>query len=223
MFLPKEKKMEKGVYTEDVAEDFLRAYVPVAKHVLVDSFHDAELAARKLGFPLVLKIISAQALHKSEIKGVRIVKDGEDLVKEYENLLEITEKKKLHYKGFLVQEYIEGTSVLIGLKRDATFGHILVFGIGGIYTELLKDVSFRVCPIREKDAEEMIQELQMKQLLFGFRGEKEVNLKLLKKTLVRISEIPSRHKDIQEMDINPFVINNKKGYKWASAGIESNL
>ncbi len=212
MFLPVIIKMQKGVYTEDVAEDFLRKYIPVAKHVLVDSFHDAELATKKLGFPIVLKIISAQALHKSEIKGVRIVKDSEELIKEYENLIEITEKKKLHYKGFLVQKYIEGISVLIGLKKDVTFGHILVFGIGGIYTELLNDVSFRVCPITEKDAEGMIQELQMKQLLFGFRGETEVNIKLLKKVMVKVSEIPLRHKDIQEMDINPFVINDRKGF-----------
>ena len=204
--------MQKGVYTEDTAEDFLRHYVPVAKHILTHSFDDALKAVKKMGFPSVLKIISPDALHKSDIKGVRFVKNFDELREEYAALLEIIQKKKLHSKGILVQEYIEGSYVLIGLKKDLVFGHALVFGIGGIYTELLKDVSFRVCPITLTDAEEMIQELQMKQLLLGFRGEAPVNISLLKKTLVAVSQIPLKHKEIQEMDINPFVINHTKGF-----------
>ena len=204
--------MKKEVYTEDLAEDFLKKYVPVAKHVLVHSLDEAESAAKKLGFPLVLKIISPDALHKSEIKGVRFVKNFEELMHEYEELCSLAQRKKLRLHGILAQEYIEGSYVLIGLKKDISFGHVLVFGIGGIYTELLQDVSFRVCPITEKDAEAMIQELQMKDLLLGYRGAEKVNLHLLKKTLVRISRIPLRHREIEEIDINPFVINNKKGF-----------
>ena len=200
------------MYTEDTAEDFLRSYVPVAKHVLTHSFDEAVSAMKKLGFPAVLKIIAPDALHKSDIKGVRIVKNWDELREEYASLLGIAQKRTLHTKGILVQEFIEGSYVLIGLKKDPVFGHALVFGIGGIYTELLKDVSLRVCPITLQDAEEMIQELQMKQLLLGFRGEKPVNLSLLKKTLVAVSRIPLKHKDIQEMDINPFVINHTKGF-----------
>ncbi|MSR86016.1 hypothetical protein EXS74_01315, partial [Candidatus Woesearchaeota archaeon] len=157
--------MQKGVYTEDTTEDFLRAYIPVAKHLLTDSFDDALQAVKKLSFPAVLKIISPDALHKSDIKGVRFVKNFEELREQYQSLLDIVHKNKLRLKGILIQEYIEGTSVIIGLKKDVSFGHVLVFGIGGIYTELLKDVSFRVCPITLEDAEEMIQELQMKDLL----------------------------------------------------------
>ncbi len=204
--------MQKGVYTEEIAENFLRAYAPVAKHLLTDSFDDALQAVKKIGFPAVLKIISPDALHKSDIGGVRFVKNFEELREEYQALLEIVHKKKLRFQGILVQEYIEGTYVLIGLKKDASFGHVLVFGIGGIYTELLKDVSFRVCPITLEDAEDMIQELKMKSLLLGYRGTKPVNLSLLKKTLVSVSKIPLRHKEIQEMDINPFVINHTKGF-----------
>ncbi len=200
------------MYTEDLAEDFLRNYIPVAQHVLVQKLEGAEKAAKKLGFPLVLKIISPDALHKSEIKGVRFVKNEEELVQEYTALQLVAKEKKLFLHGILVQEFIEGSYVLIGLKKDAVFGHVLAFGIGGIYTELLKDVSFRICPITEKDAEEMLQELKMKDLLFGYRGSEAVNVKLLKKTLVTVSRIPLRHKDIEEMDINPFVINSKKGF-----------
>ncbi|MDP3728325.1 MAG: acetate--CoA ligase family protein [bacterium] len=204
--------MEKGVYTEDVAEDFLKKYIPVAKHTLVQSLHEVEQAAKKLGFPLVLKIISPDALHKSEIKGVRFVKDFEELMHEYEDLLSLAHTKKLRLQGILVQEYIEGSYVLIGLKKDPSFGHVLVFGIGGIYTELLKDVSFRVCPITNKDADAMIEELKMKALLLGYRNAEAVNIRLLKKVLVRVSQIPLKHKEIEEMDINPFVINSKRGF-----------
>lgn len=204
--------MKRGVYTEERAEDFLRKYVPVAKHVLVQDIEEAEKAAKKIGFPLVLKIISPQALHKSEVKGVRFAKNSEELFEEYTALVSLAKKKKFSLEGILIQEYIEGSYVLIGLKKDAVFGHVLAFGIGGIYTELLKDVSFRVCPITEKDAEEMLQELHMKDLLLGYRGSETVNLKLLKKTLITISRIPLRHKDIEEMDINPFVINKKNGF-----------
>ena len=204
--------MKRGVYTEERAEDFLRKYVPVAQHVLVDSLEDAEKAAKKLGFPLVLKIISPQALHKSDVKGVRFAKNTEELIAEYGALIALAREKKFFLEGILIQEFIEGSYVLIGLKKDAVFGHVLVFGIGGIYTELLKDVSFRVCPITEKDAEEMMNELKMKELLLGYRGSAPVNLKLLKKTMVTVSRIPLEHKDIEEMDINPFVINDKNGF-----------
>ena len=204
--------MKRGVYTEERAEDFLRKYVPVAQHVLVDSLEDAEKAAKKLGFPLVLKIISPQALHKSDVKGVRFAKNTEELIAEYGALIALAREKKFFLEGILIQEFIEGSYVLIGLKKDAVFGHVLVFGIGGIYTELLKDVSFRVCPITEKDAEEMMNELKMKELLWGYRGSAPVNLKLLKKTMVTVSRIPLEHKDIEEMDINPFVINDKNGF-----------
>ena len=204
--------MEKGVYTEDRTENFLRSYVPVARHVLADSFDEAEKAAKKIGFPLVLKIISPDAVHKSEIQGVRFVKNFEELTHSYAALLEIVEKKDISCHGILVQEYIEGSYVLIGLKKDPVFGHVLAFGIGGIYTEVLKDVSFRICPIRTKDAEAMIEELHMKILLFGYRGAASVHIPLLKKVLVAVSRIPLKHKEIQELDINPFVINHRKGF-----------
>jgi len=203
--------MQKGVYTEVDTEKFLKKYVPVAKHFLASTLTEAEVAAAKLGFPLVLKIISPDALHKSEIHGVRLVKTRMDFVHEYHELVHIAQKKKLRLDGILVQEYLHGKYVIIGLKKDPVFGHILAFGIGGIYTELLKDVAFRVCPITEKDADEMIQELKMRALLFPYRGSHGVHIPTLKKVLVQVSRIPMKNAEIQEMDINPFVINEKSG------------
>jgi len=202
--------MKKGVYTEVETEAVLKKFVPVAKNVLVRSLKDAEQAARKIKFPLVLKIISKKALHKTELKGVRIVHNKSGLEREFMDLMKIVKKRKLPLEGVLVQEYVEGEYVILGLKKDPVFGHVLAFGIGGVYTELLHDVSFRVCPISHKDAEDMIDDLRMKKLLEGFRGVK-VNKIVLMKTMVQVSKIPLKYPDIKEMDINPFVINSKEG------------
>lgn len=203
--------MKKCVYSELETEELLAKYLPVAKHIVTKKVEDAQKYSKKIKFPLVLKIISKDALHKSDIGGVIIVYEEKDFVKSYNKLLGISKKKKLRLQGILVQEFVNGESVIIGLKKDTTFGHAIMVGIGGILAELLKDVSFRVCPVNEKDAEEMINELRMKSVLFGYRGQKKVNIEFLKKIIVKVSKIPLKHKDIEELDINPFVINSENG------------
>src|SRR3989338_7299718 len=116
--------MKKGVYTEFEAEDFLKKYVPVARHVLARSEKEAEHAAQTLGFPLVLKIISKKLVHKSDVHGVRLAKTKADLKEEYHDLLKIAARNKLHLEGILIQEYVRGESVLLGLKKDMVFGHV---------------------------------------------------------------------------------------------------
>ncbi|MDP3919035.1 MAG: acetate--CoA ligase family protein [Nanoarchaeota archaeon] len=201
--------MKEGVYAELEAEKFLKRFVPVAKHVFTNSLIEGHSAARIIGFPLVLKIISKKALHKSDVKGVRLIKNVIDFDYEYKDLLKIG--KKLSMDGILVQEYVSGENVILGLKKDKVFGHVLAFGIGGIYTELLKDVAFRACPITSKDAQEMIDELKLKQMLYGYRGRKKVNIPVLKELMIKVSKIPLKYPEIKEMDINPLVINHKKG------------
>ena len=203
--------MKKGVYTEVETEKFLKKFVPIAKHKLCSSDKQVFECARGVGFPLVLKIISKEASHKTDIGGVRFVNKRGDLENELAGLMKIVKTHKMKIDGILVQEFIEGEFVLIGLKKDNVFGHAVVLGIGGIYTEYLKDVSFRVCPVSKKDVQEMIDELRMKDLLLGVRGKKGVNLDLLKDIVVKVSKIPLKHKEIKEMDINPFVINHKNG------------
>ena len=203
--------MQKGVYGEVATEKFLKKHLSVAKHVLVQNLSEGKKASKKISFPLVLKIMSSKAVHKSDISGVRLVKTKADFAEEFLDLMKIVKKKKLPLDGILVQEYVEGESVLLGLRQDPVFGHVLAMGIGGIYTEVLKDVSFRVCPIRSKDAQEMIEELQMRDLLFGFRGRKKVNIALLKKSMVALSKVPLKFPEIQELDINPYVINSRSG------------
>jgi len=194
--------MKKEVYTEFRAEKLLKKFVPVAKNQLVKDVK--EIKFKK--FPLVLKIISSGALHKSDIGGVRIVNNKEELEKGFKKLIKIAKKKKLKLEGILIQEFIKGYQVIAGIKKDPVFGHVLLFGAGGIYTEVLKDISIRACPISSKDADSMIQELKTRDILYGIRGEK-ANIVKLKKILVKISKIPSKYKHIQELDINPLIVN----------------
>ncbi len=193
------------------SENFLKEYLPVARSSLVGDFDEALRFVSKNNYPVVLKLISEKIIHKTDYKAVAIVKNEEEMGREFDRLLEFARKKRLKIEGILVQEFFKGKEVIIGLKKDDSFGHVIMFGIGGIYAELLRDVSFRVCPITTEDADEMLSELKLKKLLEGIRGEARVNLKLLKNILVRVSKIPEKNKNIKEMDINPFIINANEG------------
>ena len=202
--------MEKGVYTEFETEKFLSKYVKVAKRSMVKTLKECEKASRRVGFPLVLKIISKDALHKSDIGGVVIVKNKLELEDSFNSMVKIVKKRRMKLEGIMVQEFVDGNFVLIGLKKDDVFGHAVALGAGGIYTEYLKDVTFRVCPISMKDANEMVSELKLKDLLLGARG-RSGNVTLLKKALVAVSKIPMKYPNIKELDINPFVLGPKVG------------
>jgi len=194
------------ILTEYPSDKLLSKYIPIAKNKLVKNLKEI----KNPKFPLVLKIISPDALHKSEIRGVRIVKSRQELKENFNDLLRISKKLKLKLDGILVQEYFEGQNFIIGIKKDETFNHVLLFGIGGIYTEIIKDFSIRKCPIDFKEAQSMMDELKAKQIFHGFRNIK-LNTKLLKKVLVKVSNIPRKHPDIKELDINPFILDSKKG------------
>ena len=110
----------------------------------------------------------------------------------------------------MVQKFVEGENLIIGIKKDEVFNHVILFGVGGIFTEIIDDISIRKCPINKHDAKEMIDELRARKIFYGFRG-KKLNVELLKRILIKVSEIPNKHKDIEELDINPFILNEKDG------------
>ncbi len=201
----------KKVLAEYQAEKFLSGYVPVAKSFLCKGSKEIVTAAKKLGYPIVLKIISKQALHKTDIGGVVIVKNEGELFGAFNSLVGIAKKNKIKMEGILVQEFLQGKEVIIGIKKDPTFSHVIAFGLGGKYVEVLKDITFRACPITKEDAEEMINELKFGKILFGARNEKPVNKGILIKTLVTVSNIPTKNKKIEELDVNPFIVNEKIG------------
>ncbi len=201
----KRKKEDKKILTAYKAEKLLSKYIPISKSQLVKTISEV-----KIKTPLVLKIISQDAIHKTDIGGVKIVKDEKNLEEDFDELLKISKKKKLKLEGILVQKFYEGEQLIIGIKKDPVFNHVILFGLGGIFTEVLEDTSIRKCPINKSDAQEMIDELKARKIFYGFRG-KKLNVNLLKNTLVKVSEIPKKYKNILELDVNPFVLNEKEG------------
>ncbi len=180
--------------------------MPVAKSFLIKK--ENELVKIKK-FPVVMKIISSKAVHKTDISGVNVVNNQKEAQDTFTKFTKLAKLKKIKLTGILVQEYVKGREFIIGIKNDSTFGHVIMFGAGGIFVESLKDVAFRVCPINEKDAESMLSDLKNQWLISGVRGQKPINSNIIKQLLVRISKIPQRRRNIEELDINPLIADEK--------------
>lgn len=195
--------MEKRVLNADKSSMIIKKYITVPKYQVVRNIEEI-----KMKVPLVLKILSKDAVHKTEVNGVQIVKYQEELKPAFDELMKEVKKHNLHLDGIMAQEFVSGIETIIGIKKDPVFGHMILFGLGGIFTEVTADTSTRKCPITLNDAEEMINELKSSRIFYGFRGIK-TNLKELKESLVKISELPKKHPEIEELDINPFTINTK--------------
>ena len=183
--------------------EFVKSVAPIARHAVAKTVEDMQRFAKSVGYPLVLKALSPKIVHKTEAGAVRIVHAPQQLGKEFIAL------KKLA-PLILAQEFVTGSEFILGLKKDPAFGHVILAGIGGIYIEVYKDVSFRVCPITEKDAEAMLDDLKGKAILAGARG-KKLNRKALVDALVKLSRLPQKQPRIAELDINPFILNDKEG------------
>jgi succinyl-CoA synthetase beta subunit len=201
---------KKKVFTGFLAEKFLKKHINTSQSQLIKSNSPKHLSKIKIKPPIVLKIISQDALHKSDIGGVKIIKNELELAPAFNELIKISKRRRIKLEGIMVQKYEEGESLIIGIKKDPIFSHVLLFGLGGIFTEVLEDTSIRKCPITDSDAEEMISDLKASKIFQGFRG-KKYNLEVLKKALVSISKIPLKHKTLSELDINPFILNEKTG------------
>lgn len=194
-----------GPLAENEVKDLLQAYgIPTTKYVLVKKEEDLERV--KLKFPVALKVCSNKILHKTDVGGVKLnIQNKDELKKAFKEF-----RKKFPNENLLVDQMVEeGVQIIIGLVQDPTFGLSIMCGIGGIFTELYKDVTFRVVPIERYDAEQMIEELKGKKLLEGFRGMK-VNKQLVIDLVLKISELGEELIDhIDQMDLNPvFVYEN---------------
>lgn len=184
------------------AENFLeKEGFPVIKRKLVKTLEQAKKFAEEVGYPIAIK--NPSILHKTE-KGVVIIDVTKDNIDKM--------FKKLNAKQTLVQRQFKGKEILIGLKKDPNFGHVVAFGMGGIFTELIKDVSLRVCPITDKEVNSMIKEINGYNILKGVRGKKPVNMKIIKGVLLKTSKLAEKYPKIKELDINPLIINDKEGH-----------
>jgi acyl-CoA synthetase (NDP forming) len=183
------------------------AGVPTTDIVLAKSRDEAVVFAGKIGFPVALKINSPDIIHKSDIGGVMLgLGDGAAVGRAYDEMMAVAKVKQPDAKidGASVQNMAKpGVEVIIGVSRDPQFGPVLMFGVGGILVELLKDVSFRIAPITQRDAGEMIREIKSFPLLEGYRGSDPVNIKALEDILLKVSEFASKTPEIKEMDLNP--------------------
>jgi 3-hydroxypropionyl-CoA synthetase (ADP-forming) len=201
-------KKEK-VITEELAKQVLTEYgVRVPKYALVTNAEEAEIEARKVGFPLVAKIVSPEILHKTDVKGVKVGLQNQEDVKNAFNDMYGRLSKQYNVKGVLLEKMAAagGVELIVGLQNDPQFGPVIMAGIGGIYTEVFKDVSFRVLPITKEDAISMIDDLKGNKILKGFRGMPPVNLNMLAEALVNIGRFGTEMAPYYEsIDFNPII------------------
>jgi 3-hydroxypropionyl-CoA synthetase (ADP-forming) len=201
------------VITEELAKKILTEYgVKVPKYALVKSADEAEKKAREVGFPLVAKIVSPQILHKTDVNGVKVGLNSEAAVKETFNDMHGRLSKQYNVKGVLLEKMAApGAELIVGLQNDPQFGPIIMVGIGGIYTEVFKDVTFRVLPITKEDAVSMMEDLKGKQILKGFRGAPPVSMDALANALVSIGNLGTDMAPYYEsIDFNPVIFYEKE-------------
>ncbi|TLX84638.1 MAG: acetate--CoA ligase family protein [Thaumarchaeota archaeon] len=204
---------------EEEGQEVLRAYgFPVPKSILAGKEKEAIQAAKKIGYPVVMKIASPQIIHKSDAGGVKVgLKTSHEVKRAFKEIIKNAKKydKKAIIKGVLVQEMVKGgKETIIGSKLEPGFGPVVMFGMGGIYVEVLKDVTFRVAPLTDSEADEMILSIKTNKLLQGVRGEKPSDIIKLSECIQRISQLVTDFQEIKELDMNPVLVFEKgKGCK----------
>lgn len=170
------------------------------KYDVATTGDQAVTVARKIGYPVVAKIVSPAIIHKSDVKGVVVgIKDDETLTLTLERLSKLD-----GFVGMLIAEMVKGLELIVGAKNDVQFGPMILVGMGGVGVEIYKDVSLRMAPLKTRDADNMINELAARKLLTGYRGADPINMDALKKTIVNFSRLMMDLKDIVEsVDLNP--------------------
>ena len=190
---------------------FKETGILVAREDLAMSAEQAKKIANSIGYPVVLKASGRKIMHKTELGLVKLgISSDSDLAKAYDDIMSKgTQVAELD--GVLVQEMLKGNrEFIIGLSRDPSFGPCVMFGLGGIFAEVLKDVSFRIAPLTETDAEAMIDEIKTSRLLDEFRGSPAVDRSLLIKALIGVGNLALDNNEIAEIDINPIIIADRK-------------
>lgn len=196
------------ILTEIEAKELLRgAGIPVVETRLARSVEEAQALAAEMGYPVALKVVSPQIVHKSDAGGVRLnVRDAAEVAQAYEAIMAAAQRYApgATILGVAVQPMARpGIEVIVGLTTDAQFGPVLMFGLGGIFVEVLKDVSFRIVPLTRRDAREMIAEIKGFPLLQGYRGQEPADLTTLEELLLKLSAFAEQHPEVQEVDLNP--------------------
>ncbi|MCP4755514.1 MAG: carboxylate--amine ligase [Proteobacteria bacterium] len=192
------------------SKQVLTAYkIPITKEVVAKDSGELDKATQEIGYPLVIKGCSAEIAHKTEKGLIKVdIRNEEEAKAAYED---IVGKMNGSDKDVLVQEMVKGQrELVVGLTRDPQFGPCVMFGLGGIFTEILKDVSFRVAPLTRKDAMDLMDDIKGKKILDAVRGMEAVDREVLADILMAVGQIGMEHDEVQEIDINPLKILNGK-------------
>jgi len=194
--------------------------IPVTKFELAKNEAQAVKLAEKIGFPIVLKIVSPDIVHKSDVGGVVVnLRDAKGVREAYQQIMKSIKKHnaKAEIVGILVQEMApSSTEVIVGAVKDPQFGPAMMFGLGGVFVEVLKDVTFRIAPINEDEAREMISEVKAYPLLKGYRNQPPADIDAIVRILMNASRLVTEHEEIRELDLNPIIV-YEKGAKTVDA------
>ncbi|MBN2041561.1 MAG: acetate--CoA ligase family protein [Spirochaetes bacterium] len=211
------------IFNEIQSKTILKKYgINVTEPMLAKSENEALSAAEKLGYPVVMKIVSPQITHKSDIGGVKTDLQGSEQVKNaYNGIMKAVKEKAAgaFIEGVSIQKMAEpGIELVIGMTRDPQFGPMLMFGLGGTLVEVLKDVSFRIVPLSGEDAKSMIKQVKSYRLLEGYRGRPGADIENLEKMLLKFSELIKENPEIKEIDINPVI-----AYKDGAVAVDARI
>ncbi len=199
------------------SEGILRRHgIKVPERLIAENEEHAVFYANRVGYPVVLKISSPDIVHKTDAGCVALDLWTEDQVRHaYDSVMRNARRAEPSGRidGVIVQKMVRGREVrelIVGARRDSQFGPVVMFGLGGVFVEVLKDVSFRLSPLRRRDAREMIREIKGYPVLQEFRRMRPVNMKALEDTILAVSRIMERHGEIEEMEINPLLADHEK-------------
>ncbi len=198
----------RSLLTEIEAKELLKtAGVNVVDTKLAASKEEAIAISQQMGFPVALKIASPDVVHKTDAGGVQLgLTTAEQVAKGYDDIIKAIKEAypEANIQGVSVQQMARtGVEVIIGMSKDAQFGPVIMFGLGGILVEILKDVSFRIVPLTGRDAREMIKEIKGHPLLEGYRGQEPVDIANLEELILKVSDFVEQHPEIDEIDLNP--------------------
>ena len=210
----KVKKEKRPNLLEEEGQEVLKAYgLPLPTSALAKNDAEAVKIANKIGYPVVMKIASPQIIHKSDAGGVKVNLTNDKEIKEaFKTIIKNAKKynSKAEIKGVLIVEMVKGgKEMIIGSKLEPGFGPVIMLGMGGIYVEVLKDVTFKIAPVTSKEADDMISEIKTQKLLQGVRGEKPSDIAKLSECIQRLSQLVTDFKEIKELDMNPVLVMDK--------------
>ncbi len=211
-FFQQIKDQGRNFLTESESRQVLSKYeIKVVEGEIAETAQQAVKIAERIGYPVVLKIVSKDVLHKTDLGGVMLnIKTPEEVARSFDEIIKNVKSKMPHasVEGIFVQKMVQGYELIIGGKRDKVFGPVVMMGLGGIFVEALEDIAFRIAPIDDKEAVKMLGELKASKILYGLRG-KPANIKEIAIVVSKLSKIIIENKEIAEIDINPLIASDK--------------